>query len=199
MRGPCGTKWARKGFGGACAILFVAVPSLCLASTAGGEGGGKAVFDLVMRTVNFLILVGVLVHFARKPVAKAIRGSIESVRKALKDAEKSRVRAEARMKEAEERLARMDQEVTQLLEGARKEGEVERERILAQAEEAVEKISREMVFATEQELKKSKETLKVYAADAAVALAGQILRKKVTPQDHRRFISDYLEKLETKH
>jgi len=159
-------------------------------------GGGGPVFDVLMRTVNFVILVGVLVYFTRKPIVDGIRNSIESVRKMLMDAEESRLAAEARMKEAEERLARIDSEVTELLEAARKEGETERERILAETAEAVEKIRRETSLSMEQEVKKSREILKRDATEAAVALAEKIIKEKVTPEDHRRFIADYLEKLE---
>jgi F-type H+-transporting ATPase subunit b len=158
--------------------------------------GGKAVFDLVMRIVNFAILIGVLVYFTRKPVVNGIRNSIESVRTMLKDAEESRLAAETRMKEAEERLARVDKEVAELLEAARKEGEMERERVLAETAEAVEKIRKDAALAMDQEVKKSRETLKKDAAEAAVALAENIIRDKVTPEDHRKFIADYLEKLE---
>ena len=76
---------------------------------------------------------------------------------------------------------------------------MERERVLAQASGAVEKIRQEMAMATEQELKKSRETLKNFAAEAAVVLAEKILNEKVSAEDHRRFISDYLEKLEADH
>jgi F-type H+-transporting ATPase subunit b len=175
--------------------LLVVLPSLACASS--GEGtGGRAVFDLIMRIVNFVILVGVIVYFTRKPVVNGIRNSIESVRKMLKDAEESRLVAEARMKEAEERLARVDSEMAELLESARKEGEVERERILAETAEAVEKIRKNAALTMDQEVKKSRETLKKDAAEAAVALAESIIREKVTPEDHRKFIADYLEKLE---
>lgn len=198
MRTPFGNSLPARGVPVLGALLFLAVPSICLAA-AGGEGGGKAVFDLVMRIVNFLILVALLAHFARKPVGNAIRQSIESVRKMLREAEESRVNAEAGLKEAEKRLARVDQEVAELLESARREGEMERERILAEAAGAVEKIRREMALATDQELKKSRETLKAAAAEAAVALAEEIIREKVSLEDQRRFISEYLEKLEAKH
>ena len=104
MRTPFGNSLPARGVPALGALLLLAVPSICLAA-AGGEGGGKAVFDLVMRIVNFLILVALLAHFARKPVGNAIRQSIESVRKMLREAEESRVNAEAGLKEAEERLA----------------------------------------------------------------------------------------------
>ena len=183
------------GFCAFLAAFLVVVPSLVFAS-AGEGAGGKALYDLIMRIVNFTILIGLLVYFTRKPIVNGIRNSIESVRTMLKEAEESRLAAEARMKEAEERLNRVDNEVAELLESAKKEGEVERARILTEAAEAVEKIRKDTILAMEQEVKKSKETLKKDAAEAAVALAESIIKDKVTPEDHRKFITDYLDKLE---
>jgi F-type H+-transporting ATPase subunit b len=174
------------------------MPAVCAASAGGEGGGGKAVYDLVMRIVNFLILIFILVYFARKPIVNGIKSSIESVRTLLREAEESRQIAEARMKEAEDKLSRVDREMAELLESARKEGEVERERVLAETEAAVEKIRKEMALATEQELSKSKEILQKYAAEAAVELAEKIIRENVSAEDHRRFIADYLDKMEAK-
>ncbi len=46
------------------------------------------------------------------------------------------------------------------------------------------------------ELKKAQDVLRREAADAAVALAEEIVGKNVTPEDQARFVTEYLEKLE---
>ncbi len=181
-----------------CILLvlpFLVLPSVVLAS--GGEGGGwRPVWDLIWRIVNFAILAGVLFYYARKPAVNAIRNSIESVKTLLKEARESRKASEARMKEAEEKLAGVDKEISELLESARKEGEAERERILAEAAKALEKLKAETALAIEQELKKAKDILRMEAADAAVALAEEVISRNITPEDQARFVTEYLEKLE---
>ena len=152
-----------------------------------------------MRVLNFAILAGVLIYFTRKPIVNAIRSSIESVRNLLREAEDSRRASEARMKEAEEKLAGVDREVHELLETARKEGEAERERILGEASQALEKLKAEAATAIELELKKAQDILKKEAAEAAVALAEEIISNNVTPEDQTRFVTEYLEKLEADH
>jgi len=79
---------------------------------------------------------------------------------------------------------------------ARKEGEAERERILAEAAEALEKLKRESVLAIEQELKKAKDILQRETANAAVALAEEIISKNITSEDQAKFVTEYLDKLE---
>lgn len=176
-------------------LPFLVLPSIALAS-GGDEGGWRSIWDLVWRIVNFAILAGVLLYFTRKPAANAIRNSIESVKTLLKEAKESRKTSEARMKAAEEKLAGVDREISELLAAARKEGEAERERILSEASQALEKLKSEAAMAIEQELKKAKDILKRETADAAVALAEEIISRNITPDDQSRFVTEYLEKLE---
>lgn len=179
------------------AALLLGLPALAFASgSEGGEGGGRALWDLAMRVLNFAVLVGLLVYFARKPIASGIRNSIESVRTLLREAEESRQATEAKMKEAEDKLAGVDKEVADLLAAAAKESEAEKERILSEAAQALEKLKAEAALAIDQELKKAQNILKREAADAAVALAEEIISKNVKPEDHAKFVSEYLEKLE---
>ncbi|GBE14836.1 MAG TPA: ATP synthase F0 subunit B [Proteobacteria bacterium] len=173
----------------------LAIPAVSLA--AGGDGGGgRSIYDLIMRFVNFAILMGILIYFARKPIADGIRGSVESVRKMLNEAEASRQQAEIKMKEAEERLARADQEMDALIKTARQESEMEKERILGEAEEAVERLKKEAKQSILQELKKTQEILRKEAAETAVAIAEEIIRDRVTPDDQSRFVDECLNNLE---
>lgn len=153
-------------------------------------------YDLVMRIFNFLILAAALIYFARKPVVEGIRSSIETVRTMLAEAEEARKLAESHMKEAEERLAGIDKEISDLITNAREEGRVEKERILAEAEDAVEKLKRDAVVTFDLELKKAQDVLKTEVAEMAVSLAEEIINKEISSEDQGRFVNDYIEKLE---
>ena len=159
-------------------------------------GGRGPVYDLIMRIINFTVLMGVLIYFVRKPAVEGMRNSIESVRMMLKDADETRKQAEAKMKETEDRLAGVDRETEALLAAANKECEVEKERILAEAEEVVQRLKSEARVYIEQELKKAQDLLRKEVADSAMDIAEQIIRNNVKPEDQKRFIIEYLEKLE---
>ncbi len=158
--------------------------------------GRGPVYDLIMRIVNFTVLLGVLIYFVRKPAVEGMRNSIESVRKMLSDAEEARKHAEARMKEAEDRLAKVDEETEALIIAAHKESEVEKERVLAEAEEAVQRLKGEARVYIELELKKAQDLLRREVAGSAMDIAEEIIRNNVKPEDQKRFIIEYLEKLE---
>ena len=176
-------------------VILLALPAIALAS-GDGKTIGEQRWDLFWRIANFAILVGVLVYFARKPIANGIRNSIESVRAMLKEAQESRKDSEARMKEAQEKLAGVDKEISELMAAAHREGEAERKRIMVEAAQALEKLKGEAAIAIDLELKKAQDILRKEAADAAVALAEEIVSKNITPEDQARFVTEYLEKLE---
>lgn len=174
---------------------IVSLPSVALAA-GGGKTIGEQRWDLFWRVANFSILAGVLFYYTRKPIANAIRNSIESVKTLLKEAAESRAASEAHMKEAEDKLAGVDKEISDLLAAARREGEAERERILSEAAQALEKLKAEAAIAIDLELKKAQDILKREAADTAVAIAEEIIGKSVTSEDQTRFVTEYLEKME---
>lgn len=159
-------------------------------------GGRGPVYDLIMRIVNFTVLLGVLIYFVRKPAVDGMRNSIESIRQMIKNAEEKRKQAETKLKETEDRLAKIDEETEALLTSALKESEVEKDRILAEAEEVVQRLQGEARVFIEQELKKAQDLLRKEVAGSAMDIAEQILRNNIKPEDQKRFVSEYLEKLE---
>ncbi len=174
----------------------VALPVAVFAAEAEGGHTGRQLYDLAMRIINFLILVGALIYFTRKPLRSFIENSIESIRKLLKDAESTKSEAEAKMKEAEEKLKGLSREVDQIMAQARSESQAEKARITEEAEAAAVKLREEATRSIQQELKKSQETLRNEAAQIALELAREIIRENITEADHKRFVAEYLEKLE---
>ncbi len=177
-------------------LTAVLLPAAVFAATGEGSSTGRQLYDLVMRIINFAILLGALIYFLRKPARSFIENSVEAIRKLIKDAEETRKTAEAKMKEAEEKLAGLSRQVEELMEHAREESETEKARILSEAEKAVEKLKREASQAIQQELKKSQEELRNEVAQIAVTIAREIIRENIQEKDHTRFVAEYLEKLE---
>jgi F-type H+-transporting ATPase subunit b len=77
----------------------------------------------------------------------------------------------------------------------RREGELEREKILANAREMAEKIKREARKSAELEVAKARRELRQEAARLAIVTAEEILKKRVTPQDQDRLMSEYMQKV----
>ncbi len=182
-------------------VMFVAalvgaclLPQDVLASES-SHGGGSQLVDLGWRVLNFLIFAAILYFAAAKPIRSFLAGRIDGIRKDLEDAEKTKEDAEKRLADHLKRIDNLESEVKELCETLRKEGEVERDRIIEAAHEAADKIKAQAGFSANQELNKAISLIKKETADAAVALAEKILKKDIKKADQKKLVSEYLESL----
>lgn len=166
-----------------------------LLASGDAHGGGNQLVDLGWRVLNFLIFAAILYFAAAKPVRNFLAGRIDDIKKELGDAEKNKEAAEKRLADHLKRVDNLEAEVKELCETLRKEGEVERDRIIEAAHEAADKIKAQAGFSVDQELNKAIALIKKEAADAAVLLAEKILKKDIKKEDQKKLVSEYLESL----
>lgn len=166
-----------------------------LLASEDSHGGGNQLVDLGWRVLNFLIFAAILYFAAAKPIRNFLAGRIDDIKKELGDAEKSKEDAEKRLADHLKRVDNLEVEVKELCETLRKEGEVERDRIIEAANEAADKIKTQAGFSANQELNKAISLIKKETADAAVALAEKILKKDIKKADQKKLVSEYLESL----
>lgn len=126
---------------------------------------------MVALSVNFAIIIVVVVWFGRKLVPGMLRSRNESIQRALDEARAASQEANRRLGEIENRLRQLDVEIGQMQASAEKEAEAEEARIKNATEEDIRKV----VEAAEQEIaaaaKQAHRELTSYTADLAIALA----------------------------
>jgi len=144
---------------------------------------------------NFLILVTLLWHFAKDPVNNTLKSRKEDLERAIKEAEKARLEAEAAKKEYRERLENIDEEIKALKHDMQQQGWKEREKIIAEAENQTKRIANDAEFTAKQELLTAQYKLREEAARLAVEIAENVIRKSINDQDRERLLTDYLEKV----
>ena len=162
----------------------------------GGHGGAAQVMDLVWRCINFAILVGILVWAIKKSNVKGMLANrSETIAKALTEAEEAKAAAERKFAEYNEKLARANQEIAEIQSAIRKEGQAEKERIVAEAQATAVKIMEQAQKTADQEVLKARLELRQEAARLAVQLAEQSLKEKIVVDDQNRLVSEYLTKV----
>lgn len=170
-----------------------------IACAAGGEGhqvdSGVLLKDFLYRMFNFAIVVAILVYFVTKPIKKGLGGRSEGIAKTLAEAEQIKQQAEARFAEYDQKLAAADAEISQLSAAIRREGELEKEKILISAREAAVKIEKEAEKAAALEIARARTALQAEAVKLAVDLAEQMLKKNFTSEDDTRLIDEYMQKV----
>lgn len=179
--------------------LLMMMLAFAVSAIASGDGGhadsGAIVTDFIWRCFNFAVTVGILVYFVRKPIKNALSGRREGIATALEEAEKARSDAEAKFAEYDEKLNKAESEIEVITAELKREGELERDRIIAQAKESAEKIRNEAEKTAGFEVAKAKAELKAEATRLAVELAEELLKKNFTGKDESRLLDEYMKKV----
>lgn len=182
-----------------CAALVVLASAGFAAE--GGEGAhhvdtAKQFKDFIWRVVDFAALVVLIVWALKKADVKgSLAARREGIAKALNEAVVARENAERKFAEYNERLARANQEVDEIYAAIKREGELEKERIIAEAKASAEKIREQANLAAQQEVARARAELQGEAAQLAVRIAEQTLREKITKEDQDRLVGEYLTKV----
>jgi F-type H+-transporting ATPase subunit b len=181
------------------AWLAFAVPAIAQeAEHAGGSPNlfagdvGNAIWTLVI----FGLVVFVLGKFAWGPILNTLQTRENFIREALEKAKHEREVAEERLREYEARLATARAEASAIVDEGRRDAEVVKRRIEAdakvEADKMIERAKREIHIATDTATKE----LYLHSAKLAMQLAAQVIGRELTPQDHERLISEALDGIE---
>lgn len=178
------------------ALLWMAMMGVALAAGGGGHADSGALLkDFLYRSFNFIVLVGLLAYFVSKPIRNGLVARREGIEKSLHDAEVARSEAEARFAEYDAKLSRAEQEIAEISASIRREGEIERDRIVANAREVAEKIKAEAERTAENEILRARAELRREATKLAIELAEELLKKNFTTDDHERLVNEYMQKV----
>jgi len=176
--------------------LLLLIPAVAFAAGDGGHAEGNAVLkDFLYRCFNFALMVGLLLYFVTKPIRKGLKERTEEIRKALADAQAAKEAAEARQREYSDKLAKATEEIAGITEAIRREGELEREKILLAAQEMAEKIEKEAENKASGVVDKARTELREEAAHLAVKLAENLLKKQISADDQKRLVDEYMQKV----
>ena len=147
--------------------------------------------------LNSAILYWLLIRFAKKPIANALKSRKATILRGMEEAAQMKSDAEARLSDYEQKLATIDQEIERVRGDMRASGESERKRILAEAKEKRARMERDAEILIGQELKAARERLLSEMAHNALQSAENIVRSRVTAADQARIAEEYLAGIKT--
>ena len=175
-----------------CISMLVFQSSSAFAS--GGEQG-SSLMDWVWRIVNFAILVFVLVKFLNKPLRNFLQQRKELIEKSIKEAQEAKALALKALAEVEERLKVKDKEIEEIISSAKSSGEREKERLIEEGEKLKAKILEQAKVNIDFELKRAKDAIKAEAVEAAMQLAEDKIKSKLTKEDQERLMKESIKLL----
>ena len=169
---------------GAAAATFV------LAAPAQAAGGGAS--DMIWQAVNLLILLGVVLYFARKPIQNFFADRREQIKNDLDESARLLESAETRYAEWQRKLIELDQETQRIKSEGVRHAEEDAAQILADAQAAAERIHRDAEAAVEQELRRAQQELRAEAVALATELAERILTEQLADSDRERLLDEFI-------
>jgi len=196
-------KWSKNFSSFLVLLTLIALSSLAYASSgapAGPTFWGLPTakwWDLLWRFMNFAVLLIVLVKVLSKPIANGLRARQQSIKEQFTDLEERKAEADSVYQSYEEKLASIEQEISDIVQSAVAQGEAEKERIIDAANRAAEDIKRQAEMAIQHELAEAKLKLREEVANQAVVMAEELIRKNLQDTDQVKLIEDYLAKVGT--
>ncbi len=188
-------------------LLAFAVHGGSLQAAADADGGGHGgtpspiSVDPDLAIVTAVIFIGLLVvlkKFAWAPVIAAIDARENKMANDLAEAAKANEESKRLLAAHEAKMAEAAGEVRQLLDSARRDAEVQRQKVLDDAQAAAQsekdRALREIQSAKNGALQEVAEK----SVDTAVALAGRIVKRDLSAQDHSQLINDAIENFPSK-
>jgi F-type H+-transporting ATPase subunit b len=184
---------------GALGLLLSLLPALAVASEeAHGDAhghGGIPWQTLLFNLINFLIFAWILRRYAWPVIRDYVKARHDRIVAELAAAAKARADAEQLKVLWQQRLAALDDEIKQIRAAAAADAAREREQILAAAQRTAEAIRNDARRTAEQEVRRAESELRQAVAREAVAIATQLVRERLSPADHDRFVSEFLDQV----
>jgi len=180
------------------ASAFVVLLFAAMSTHAAEEGGNAATehANEIFKWINFAIVAGLIAWVFLKLTPPFFRKNAETISSAITKATAAKAEADRQLREAEEKLARLEQEVAQLRATAQREMTVEAERLRAITQSDIQKIGLAAKAEIEAAERAARLELKVVAANLAVDGAESLLAKQLTPQAQESLVAAFVKNLE---
>lgn len=160
------------------------------------EPFGWSVDTALWSFVVFGGLILVLRQFAWQPILKALDDREKSIQKAADDAAKARADAASLRSELDAKLAAAGDQVRQMIDEARRDGQNLREEMLSKAREEIsaerERVYRDLETAKNQALQE----ISLRSIRLASLLTSKVLGKEISDADHSRLLDEAISDLD---
>jgi F-type H+-transporting ATPase subunit b len=181
------------------AALFLTLTFAVASAHAAGESAGANAKQErateIFRWINFAIVAGVLGYVFLKITPPTFRQNAAEISSAITKSTAAKAEADKQLRDAEQKLARLQQEVAQLRAAGEQDAKAESERIRNVTRSDTVKIgaAKAEIEAAE---RAARLELKAIAANLAVDGAESLLAKQLTPQTQEALLANFVKGLE---
>ena len=173
------------------ALLIVGNPTPALAAAE----GSSAVMESVFRFINFAVLVGLLLYFLKSPFVSYLASRSAQIRQDLVTAAEMRAAAAAQLSDIEQKMQALPAELDALRRQGADDIRAEQARIAEAAVIERERLLDQTRREIDMRLRVARRELTEHAAQLAVGVAEQRIRRAITADDQVRLVDRYASQL----
>jgi F-type H+-transporting ATPase subunit b len=155
------------------------------------ESSGSS-HDEFFKWLNFLIMIGALAYFLRRPLSDFFADRLDAIHQALSQGRRAVEVSEAKLGEIEAKLANIQQEIAAFRVDSEREMQAERERLKQSAELEAQRILDFAQVQIEAATRLAKVELKKYAARQALELAEVLVRQRLDDPARQRLVGNFV-------
>lgn len=156
---------------------------------------GGMIKGMAWPVANFIVFVGVLNYFFKKPLADYLASRGATIRKDLVEAAELKSAATTQLAQIEQKLQALPGEISALRTRGAEEIAAEEQRIAAAAVADRERLLEQTRREIDLQVRLAKKEIIEHAADLSVQLATERIKKDVTPADQDRLVDRYLQQV----
>jgi F-type H+-transporting ATPase subunit b len=180
-----------------CAGLLAGILSLHLLSLDGyaaeGSSNWRPTYDLIMRWINFGIIVFVVYKYARKPFMNFLRGSKEKVAEEIEALETRKEEMVTKINQTQKDIEESDIRFNELKERIIQQGEKKKVEIIESAQHHSKIMIEDAKRRIGTHFLNAKNEFRTEMIDKAMDIALERLPKEITPEDNDKFSRLFLE------
>ena len=185
------------------AVCLAGLSSPVVARAQSAENGAakeapEPPHELLYKTINFIILVGVLGYLLKNPLAGFLASRSATIQKDLEEGRKALAASQAQLKIVEEKLKGLEAEIAAFKASALREMEAERQRLRQAGEEEAARILESARNQTTLAVRTAKLELKRYAAQKSVSLAEEMIRTRLDDPARKQLVAQFAATIESK-
>lgn len=159
------------------------------------EHAGRGIVDVVARVINFALLVGILAYFLRAPIRNYLSDRGTQIRSDLLNAKQTKEEAAAQIADIDRRMASLPRELDALRKQGAEDIATEEARIRAAAAAERDRLLEHARREIDLQVKIAERNLVEHAAELAVGVASERIKKNITDDDQKRLVDRYVSQL----
>lgn len=177
-------------------VSFAAEEHAATNEHSAGEEHHQTLPQILGPWVNFLVLIGLLYYFFKNKmrVQDRFKADYEKIQGSIESARIAKEQAELRLKELDQKMGQLNDEIVRLKTAAAKEADEEKKKILEGAQKEAERIVEQAHRDIDSEVENARKELRKQLADSAVNRSREIIERELNDQDQKRLIADYIER-----